>query len=78
MTIDPDSNKTIFESPDKGETIYARQPGSTVKTLIKEPQRLRKWNKFKAILEMAETEPALNDLLDKAEMLYDLIKDERT
>jgi len=32
----------IYESPDEGKTVYARKPGDTQKTLIKE-EKVKKW-----------------------------------
>lgn len=69
----------IFESPDGGKTVYSRQPCSTERTLIYESDEIRtvhRWTKFKDIVKLAETEPTLNDILSKAEMLYELLKND--
>jgi hypothetical protein len=68
----------IYESPDGGKTVYSRQLSSAERTLIYESKEVRlahRWTKFEAIVRLAETEPALNDALEKVEMLYNLLKD---
>ena len=73
----------IFESPDKGETIYVRQSGSTNRTLHSMSER--KFNLHERIMEdqlwgnirrAAETNKTLADILDQAKMVYALIKKE--
>ena len=70
----------IYESPDGGKTIYSRKSGSLDRTLIREdPERksIAKWHKWKEILKLAETEPSLANAINKAEMLYVLLKKEQ-
>ena len=69
----------IYESPDGGKTIYSRKSGSSDRTLIREdPDKhyVTKWYEWKEILKLAETEPALANIINKAEMLYVLLKKE--
>ena len=70
----------IFESPDKGETIYVRQSGSTERTLIKENRsligRLHEDQLWGNIRREAKTNVALADILEQAKMVYALIKKE--
>jgi hypothetical protein len=70
----------IYESPDGGKTIYSRKSGSLDRTLIREdPERksIAKWHEWKEILKLAETEPALANAINKAEMVYVLLKKEQ-
>ena len=72
---------TIFESPDGGRTVYARQPGGTTKTLhyqdpklhqeLEELEHKRRWAE---IFELRHTNTALAELCNKVEVLYELIK----
>lgn len=67
----------IYESPDGGKTIYARDSLSGERELIKiDPFKLQKnrWFRWKEILEAAETCPTLADAISKAEMIYELTK----
>lgn len=69
----------IYESPDGGKTVYSRKSGSSDRTLIKEDTSqsyITKWYKWKEILKLAETEPALANVISKAEMLYAILKKE--
>ena len=69
----------IYESPDGGKTVYSRKSGSSDRTLIKEDTSqsyITKWYEWKEILKLAETEPALANAINKAEMLYVILKKE--
>jgi hypothetical protein len=69
----------IYESPDGGKTIYSRKSGSSDRTMIKEDtnkHHVTKWYEWKEILKLAETEPALANIINKAEMLYVILKKE--
>lgn len=68
---------TIFESPDGGKTIYSRKSGDTNKELIKEDPQLKdrqRWLEWRDILEASKDNTALADLIEKAEMIWKLIK----
>ena len=68
----------IYESPDGGRTIYSRDIGSIEKKLIYESSEIlisRRWTDLQDIIKLAETEPSLNDAIEKVEMLYALLKD---
>ena len=70
----------IYESPDGGKTVYSRKSGSSDRTLIKEDTTqnyITKWYEWKEILKLAETEPSLANAINKAEMLYVLLKKEQ-
>lgn len=71
----------IYESPDKGKTVYYRRLGSTERTLYSastSPDTYKRWMNLKDIVTMAENDPMLNDLLSKLEMLYILKKKENS
>lgn len=69
----------IYESPDDGKTVYARQPGSAQRQLIGQDldaDHLRdaiKENQLWIDMRMAaHHNPALLDALDRAKMIYQL------
>jgi len=74
------SNK-IFESPDKGKTVYVREFGElphrtpvedeATKSLIDEIREDQLWGEIRRT---AKTNVALNDILNQALMTYNLIK----
>jgi len=69
----------IYESPDGGKTVYSRKSGSSDHTMIKEDTTqnyITKWYQWKEILKLAETEPSLANAINKAEMLYVILKKE--
>jgi hypothetical protein len=70
---------TIYESPDGGKTVYARKSGETCRVLHsidptykKEQEALARWTNLKKIVMTAPDDPALNDLLEKIEIYYEL------
>ena len=67
----------VYESPDNGQTIYARKYGSSDRILLHESLEIRtqkRWLKLKEIVEFAETDITINDQLSKLEILYALKK----
>jgi hypothetical protein len=69
----------IYESPDGGKTVYSRKSESSDRTMIKEDTTqnyITKWYEWKEILKLAETEPSLANAINKAEMLYVILKKE--
>jgi len=70
----------IFESPDKGETIYVRQTGSADRYLVKENtsliSQIREDQLWIEIRRAANTNKTLADILNQAKMVYALIKKE--
>ena len=81
MTINrsDDYKATVLESPDHGKTIYSRQSGSSDRTLIQEDPLTKvtqRWFTWKDILKLSEKEPSLRDLVEKAETVYALLKEE--
>lgn len=78
----------IRESPDGGHTVYEREFGSDVRTLVEQTYDKRTWDgrplvehirediMWGEIRLMARTNPTLKAELDRVIMLYKLIKEE--
>jgi hypothetical protein len=73
----------IYESPDKGETVYVRQSGSTERTLHSQSTKhsdlyiqMKESQLWGNIHRAAKTNVPLADALDKVKMIYALIKKE--
>jgi hypothetical protein len=67
----------IYESPDGGLTVYARENGSNTRELIKQDPCIAHRNKVAkrtkrllTILKLSETDDTLNDALEQLETLY--------
>lgn len=74
---------TIYESPDGGKTIYAREFGSSDRVLIRSDGMLDKMEQAKKLRDklldialLSKTVPALKEQLDKLETIYLLVKNE--
>jgi hypothetical protein len=68
----------IFESPDRGNTVYARESGHMDRHLVKgdltDPyEHLYLWHD---IVDAAKDNPALREVLDQAIMIYKLSKEQ--
>lgn len=75
---------SIFESPDKGETVYKREMGSRNRELVSISEKKKSLHEqmmedqlWGQIRRKAKTNTALNDILNQAIMVYNLIKDEK-
>jgi len=82
MMVDKITEYTIFESPDGGETVYARMPGSSERIKISESDHLREVRKagdemrlWQDICLAAKTNTALQEAMDRVILLYHLSKD---
>lgn len=71
----------IYESPDKGETVYSREIGATERTLVYESQNKKSMREqlleemmWGEIRRLAKTDPTMKDLADKMIMTYHLLK----
>ena len=71
----------IYESPDKGETIYRRLPGTTQRDLIQANrtrdgrpliEHIREDQMWGEIRRMARTDAGLQELLERAIVYYNL------
>ena len=67
----------IYESPDGGQTVYAREIGSDRKILVKqdpaiiERQKIAtRANRLMTILKLSQTDTTLKDALEQLEALY--------
>lgn len=75
---------TIYESPDGGRTVYARRPGSNHRELhMRDPElekelaELKNQERWQHILSERAKNPALNELLEQVEILYELSKKDK-
>ena len=75
----------IYESPDKGQTVYRRQQGDTQRELIKDTrtpdgrplhEHIMENKLWGEIHRTAKTNPALQDALDRARVIYELSRDD--
>jgi hypothetical protein len=70
----------IYESPDKGETVYRRNIGDTHRELHrqnKEKQAMQdQWLMWRDILTASKNNPALKEALDRAQIIYELYRNE--
>ena len=73
------SQGNIYESPDGGKTVYRRSFGSPHRELITQPviHWKARWYEWEDILKIADQHPSLRDAIEKAEMIYQLIKDHK-
>jgi len=69
----------IFESPDGGRTVYQREIGNLTRELIKEDRSLHDqilesqlWGEIRRA---AETNPTIQEALDRAKIAYYLSKE---
>ena len=80
-------DKFIYESPDGGNTVYARPIGvhemSQRKKVYENPEMLEekkffeRWHMYRDILEASKTNPALVKLLEQVEIIYNLSTDKK-
>jgi hypothetical protein len=73
----------VYESPDKGQTIYRRKIGEVVRELIKDSRtpdgrplhdHIMEDKLWGDIRRAAKTNPALHDALERAIIIYQLSK----
>lgn len=81
--MNDDDNPIIYESPNGGKTVFARESGATEKVMISQDPAIayrnkiaKRSNRLLTILKLAETNPTLNDQLLKLEELYILVRDD--
>ena len=74
---------TIFESPDGGRTVYARQPGNKERTLHRqdpEVQRelavLESQKRWVDIFQARQDNSELNRLCEQVEIMYELSREQ--
>ncbi len=67
----------IYESPDGGDTVYRRRPGSVHSEMIQEGllrKKILRRQLWQDIVASAESDPVLKDMLDRIE-IYHRLKD---
>ena len=79
MMVSKITELTVFESPDGGRTVYARNPGSTKRELhwqdpklqqeLKDLERSKRWVE---IFQARRDDPELDHLCEQVEILYEL------
>lgn len=74
----------IFESPDKGETVFSREIGSIERVLVSESpakktlhEQLIEDRMWGEIRRLAKTNPTMKNAVDKVIMIYHLVKDRK-
>lgn len=79
MMVSKITEITIFESPDGGNTIYARNSGENTRHLYSKNEAYDKekhgYERWLNIFNARRDNPALDDICNQAEMLYELSKD---
>jgi hypothetical protein len=77
--IDTDNPETryIYESPDGGKTVYAREVGSDKRFIVKQDPEIAerqkiavRANRLMTILKLSRTDTTLKDALEALEALY--------
>jgi hypothetical protein len=81
MIVKKITEAVIYETPDGGETIYVREPGSSQRQLhVQSPraisitEQLQEDKLWGDIRRTAKTNPALKHALDEAILIYTLSK----
>jgi hypothetical protein len=79
MTVSKITEVTIFESPDGGRTVYARNPGSHHRTLHRQDPELQRelveleqQKRWVDIFQTRRDNAELNTLCEQVEILYEL------
>lgn len=79
MNVNKITEVTIFESPDGGRTVYARNPGSTHRTLHRQDPELQRelaeleqQKRWVDIFQSRRDNAELNRLCEQVEILYEL------
>ena len=70
----------IYESPDHGETVYRRKIGNNSREIYKqnaEKQAMQdQWLMWRDILTASKTNLALKEALDRAQIIYELSRND--
>jgi len=79
MMVSKITELTVFESPDGGRTVYARNSGSTKRELHwqdpklqQELKDLEKSKRWVEIFQARRNDPELDHLCEQVEILYEL------
>jgi len=79
MTIKTIEEYVVYEDTSGEKTVYSLKSGSSGRVMTQEDLLMKateQWFTWKDILKLAETEPSLRDLVEKAEIVYALLKEE--
>jgi hypothetical protein len=81
MMVNKITEAVIYESPDGGETIYVREPGSAQQKLHSESaravdlrQQMHEAQLWENIRQAAKNNPAIQDALEQVKVIYQLSK----
>lgn len=81
MQVNKITEVTIFESPDGGRTVYARNTGSSTRNMYSQSPELQQelveleqQKRWVDIFQAREHNPELNRLCEQVEILYELSK----
>ena len=79
MQVNKITELTIFESPDGGRTVYARNPGSNTRILHSQDPELQRelaeldqQKRWVDIFQARQDNPELDHLCEQVEILYEL------
>ena len=70
-----DSTVYVYESPDRGDTVYRRRAGTNQRELVREGplrQKMLRSQLWRDIFEAAETDPELKHMLEQVEIYHAL------
>jgi hypothetical protein len=65
----------VYESPDRGDTVYRRRAGTNQRELIQEGplrQKMLRSQLWRDIFQAAESDPALQEMIEKIEVYHTL------
>lgn len=70
-----DSTVYVYESPDRGDTVYRRRAGTNQRELVREGplrQKMLRSQLWRDIFQAAETDPELKHMLEQVEIYHAL------
>lgn len=70
-----DSDVYVYESTDRGDTVYRRRAGTNQRELVREGplrQKMLRSQLWRDIFDSAESDPALARMIDNVEIYYHL------
>lgn len=76
----PDNKAVIYESPDGGNTVWARPFGEADRVPVAQCSTMSwrtRWYGWVDILQVAQNNPSLENAIQHAEMIYALIKENK-
>ena len=73
--------KYVYESPDGGDTVYQRLPGTSARDLYRENlanlDQIREDRMWGEIRRMAKTDPGMQELLQQVVVYYNLKREHK-